>query len=71
MKRYVDDSVRCPFYKSEERQKIFCEGLIPRSSSIQAFATPKAQKDYEDYYCKKCWEKCLVACTLNRKYERE
>lgn len=71
MNRKVDPYVQCPYYKEEERQKIYCEGVVKSSSSIQTFATPQAQKEYEDKFCKGCWKNCLHAGTLNRKYGME
>lgn len=71
MNRKVDPYVQCPYYKEEERQKIYCEGVVKGSSSIQTFATPQMQKDYEDQFCKGKWKECQICWALNRKYEAE
>ena len=71
MNRKVDPYVQCPYYKEEERQKIYCEGVAANSSSIQTFATPQARKDYADRFCKDCWKKCQISWALSRKYGME
>lgn len=73
MKKHREDNpfVKCPYFKCEERQTIFCEGAEENSAIHHAFSTPQQRKDYQTRFCKTNWKKCLVADGLNRKYEYE
>ena len=41
MKQRSDVLVKCPYYKEEEKQKIFCEGVQEGSAIHLAFDTPQ------------------------------
>ena len=69
MKHRQDVLVSCPYYKGEEKQKIFCEGVLEGSAIHLAFDTNPNLKDHKNRFCKKCWEQCLLADMLNRKYD--
>lgn len=68
MKNMVDAVVKCPYYKFEERQKIFCEGVQKGTALHLAFDTPANLKDYKKRFCKGCYNQCLIAGMLNRKW---
>lgn len=69
MKHRQDVLVKCPYYKGEEKQKLFCEGVQEGSTIHMAFDTTPNLKDYKNRLCKRCWNECLVAQTLNRKWD--
>ena len=69
MKRRLDAFVKCPYYKGEEKQMIFCEGVQEGSALHLAFNTSTNLKDYKNRFCKECYNQCLVAGMLNRKYD--
>lgn len=71
MKRRSDVLVGCPYYKGEEKQKIFCEGVQNGSALHLAFDTNPNLKEYKNNYCKGCYNRCLIAGMLNRKYNYE
>ena len=71
MKRRLDAFVKCPYYKGEEKQMIFCEGVQEGSALHLAFNTSTNLKDYKNRFCKECYNRCLVAEMLNRKYDYE
>ena len=50
MKHRADVLVKCPYYKFEEKQKIFCEGVQEGTSLHLAFNTPSNLKDYKKRY---------------------
>jgi hypothetical protein len=69
MKHRQDVLVKCPYYKFEEKQKIFCEGVQEGTAIHLAFDTPSNLRDYKQQFCKGCYNKCLLAEMLNRKYD--
>ena len=52
MNRWTDVLVKCPYYKGEEKQIIFCEGVQEGSAIHLAFDTSINLKDYKNRYCK-------------------
>ena len=69
MKHRQDVLVKCPYYKGEEKQMIFCEGVQEGSAIHLAFDTSPNLKEYKNRFCKRCYNQCLVAEMLNRKYD--
>ena len=72
-KRNTDENVfvKCPYYRCESQCVIYCEGVEENSAIHLAFSTPQLRKDYQERFCKSCWKRCLVAESLNRKYDYE
>ena len=68
MKRRQDAMVRCPYYKGEEAQILFCEGVKEGTAIHLAFDTKTNLKDYKEYFCEGCYNKCLIADMNNRKW---
>jgi hypothetical protein len=68
MKHRQDVLVKCPYYKGEEKQMIFCEGVQEGSAIHLAFDTNPNLKEYKDHFCKGRYNKCLVAEAMNRKW---
>lgn len=68
MKHRSDVLVRCPYYKFEEKQMIYCEGVQEGTAIHLAFDTPPNLKEYKNHFCKGCYNKCLIAGLLNRKW---
>jgi hypothetical protein len=71
MKRFHDVVARCPYYNGEDRSKIYCEGVQEGSAIHIAFDTPQNRRDYKKSFCNKCYNKCLVADGLNKKWGYE
>ena len=70
MKHRQDVLVKCPYYKGEEKQVIFCEGVQEGSAIHMAFDTPTNLRDYKKQCCKDWgYDRCLVAGMLNKKYD--
>lgn len=63
----VSYEAQCPFYRAEERNMIYCEGVEDNSSIHNAFAG-SAEK-YKTRYCCGDWEKCRIAKMLWSKYD--
>lgn len=70
MRYRADVLVKCPYYKYEDKQRIFCEGVQEGTALHLAFDTANL-KEYKSHYCKGCYNKCLIAGMLNRKYDYE
>lgn len=71
MKKRMDTLVECPYYKFEERQKIFCEGVQDGTMIHLAFDKDISVKNYKKTYCRKCWQGCRIAKMLNDKWGYE
>lgn len=69
MKSKVSVYVKCPYYRREEKQKIFCEGVKDGTSIHLAFDSGAKLKEYEKRFCKGCWGECILAQMQNRRYE--
>ena len=69
-KRYADEDVVCPFYKSQDSYKIRCEGIQKNSSLTLSFALPVERKQHCKDYCNNVsgFQLCPVAKMLNNKY---
>ena len=69
MKNRMDVLVKCPYYKGEEKQMIFCEGVQEGTAIHLAFDTNSNLKDYKNRFCKGCYHRCLLAEMLNGKWD--
>ena len=63
----------CPFYRGVDKQKIYCEGLVPQDSIIIAFASESKKKEYVRNYCDNIdnYDNCRVCDMLNLKFLME
>ena len=68
MKRYTSSKAICPFYKHENRQVIFCEGIKEGTVTHVAFANPSDCLSYKKQYCRCNHTQCPVNRMLNNKY---
>lgn len=71
MKRYQSALVICPFYASEDKNKIYCEGMTADSSLHVVFGDPKKKADYEERMCCSRYMACRLAKMLNDKYREK
>lgn len=70
MKRYCSVSAACPFYHSEERQKIFCEGVEEGCSIHNSFDTPTHCTEFKERVCyTNKYDRCPIYIGLLSKYE--
>ena len=69
MKRYISKEVQCPFYHSEEPQKICCEGIWEENTIHLCFGTPSQQTEYKEIFCNTNYHNCLIADMLFKTYE--
>ena len=72
MKYYVSVYVQCPFYHSEEAQKIHCEGIEGKGTSLHnVFGDRNELRRYKERYCCGNYEKCKLAKMLTSKYDED
>lgn len=64
---WIDDEAQCPFYKAEDKNIIYCEGVTDSSTVHNAF--PGSAAAYKKEYCCRKWEDCLIAKALWSKYD--
>lgn len=71
MKRgqYVSKSALCPFYKKEDKQMVFCDGVEPNSSTHLAFANASDCQAYKHKHCRNEYTECEVYRMLEVVYE--
>lgn len=69
MSRWTDVLIECPYYKWEERQKIVCEGVQKGTAIHLTHDTTTNLKDYKNRFCKKDYNRCLLADMHNRKWD--
>lgn len=67
-KQYRCKSVMCPYYKKEDRQTIYCSGVIDNSSVHLAFGHDTDCKQYKDIICKQDYRSCRVFDMLEGMY---
>lgn len=68
-KNWTSEKTLCPYYRCEERQVIHCEGPLPGTSLHLAFNSPRRLKLHKGAYCDGCFDGCIIAKTLNAKWE--
>ena len=66
-KTYRRKNVMCPFYKKENRQVIYCEGVQENSSIHVTFGECSACKTYKDTKCQVNYKSCPVYKALEEK----
>ena len=64
-----DHLVQCPYYKTNNSQVVFCEGLEDGMAIHLAFATHAQLVDFKGRFCRRlCWWQCPLAKMLNQKW---
>lgn len=70
-KNKEDFLVQCPYYREDEVQAVYCEGVLEGSRLRLGFTGRKQKKAYCDLHCRNHWKQCMIAGMLNRKYDYE
>lgn len=68
-KHYTSRKAICPFYKYENRQVIYCEGIEDGAAIHLAFANPADCLAYKKAYCRCDCSLCLINEMLMVKYD--
>lgn len=67
--QYRSKTAACPFYKREDRQMIFCDGVTENSSVHLAFGNDIDCKEYKVAHCRMDFHKCPVYKMLEEMYD--
>lgn len=59
-KKYISTNAKCPYYKCQERQKIYCVGVQPDSAIVLTFSYPGDRVSYQDEYCMCAPQECKL-----------
>lgn len=70
-KRYIAKNVECPFYHSEDAQRLYCDGVQPGTAIHLAFGSKTDLKAYKAKFCLKNHHECRMAGMLYEKYQEE
>lgn len=72
-KHMVHKNAICPFYRHEDSQVIYCDGIVPDSVIHLAFASRTDARDYKVKYCRcnKGYSECPIAKLLEEVSEYE
>lgn len=65
-KRYIDPKARCPYYHSEDAQKIYCDGVQEGTAIHLAFGSKTDKKDYKQEFCKEEFGSCKIAGMMKK-----
>ena len=68
MKHKISKEVVCPYYHSEEQQKILCEGVNNFTSIHLTFGGRTHMATYKREKCCKEWKSCMIAQMQNKKW---
>ena len=65
-----DYLVQCPYYKTNTRQVVYCEGLEDGMAIHLAFSTPAQLINYKSRFCRRLnYGSCPLAKILEEKYD--
>jgi len=70
-KLYQSPRAVCPFYKGEESQTVYCEGVLGASSLRLSFADAKSAQRYKCRNCCDDFENCAVYSVILAVYDEE
>ena len=70
-KHFYTKDVACPYYKHDDPQMVYCEGVEDDTALHLAFSTRQEKKNYVSAKCCERWKSCMIAQMLNRKYDYE
>lgn len=68
-KRRESRCAKCPFYDSEEAQKVVCEGVKENTGIHICFETPASLREYKIEFCYNNYQGCIIYKALYSKYE--
>lgn len=67
--RYIESAeAKCPFYHKEDTHRVFCEGVVDKSSLSLNFGNPIDCRDFRYKHCNDKYKECPVNKMLMKKY---
>lgn len=70
-KHYISPKAICPYYRHEDPQMIYCEGVVEGAVTHEAFADKTNALRYKTQYCRDAFKKCVLYRMLKEIYEDE
>ena len=70
-KHYTSSKAICPFYKHENRNVIYCEGIKDGTVIHLAFANPSECLTHKKQFCRCNHTQCLISVLLISKYNNK
>lgn len=64
MKHTISTKAICPYYKHEDSQVIYCDGVQDGSVIHLAFANKTCSVEYKKKYCRDKYEECPICKML-------
>ena len=71
MKHNMSKFALCPFYKHEDSQVIYCEGVQDNSVLHIAFANKRDAKAYKIKFCREHYARCPIYKLLEGLYDEK
>lgn len=71
MGSYISKFIQCPYYHTDEKQQVICEGIVEKSTIHVSFSDRKVCTQFKVDYCGSVdgWKKCRIAQTLENMYD--
>ena len=69
-RHYVNPSAMCPFYRMEDPNSIFCEGIGPKwTIRLTKDGKGGSARGYKKKFCYDDWKNCPISRMLQKKFE--
>lgn len=71
--KFTSASAICPYYRAENQNMIYCEGITRGALIHNAFSSSfnKLAKKYKEEYCCDNWKSCRIARMHDEKYNED
>lgn len=66
---YMDAYVQCPFFCSNDKRKIVCEGITEDCKTVLSFTSNTKKKRHRSVFCESKYKNCEVYRMLKEKYD--
>ena len=67
---FDDVEAKCPFFKSSDKRKILCEGIIDDCATNLIFISEQKKKLHRKVFCDAKYGNCKIYKILEEKYEK-
>ena len=64
-----ESQIGCPFYRSDEKRKIVCEGVGEAEAIVLRFRYTQERDKQIRLFCAGCYERCEIFRMVSEKYD--
>ena len=64
-----ESQIGCPFYRSDEKRKIVCEGVGEAEAIVLRFRYTQERNKQIRLFCGGCYERCEIFRMVSEKYD--